>query len=352
MTRKLLSLSVPKHIYKLILGHKKRSFAALIIFIVALFLLIPKNGPKILTEQIQKKDILKTVSVTGDIAAENMANLTFQTSETLGWVGVKEGDTVVRGQAIASLDQSKLQASFRQAQQDFIAAKAASQQYYDDHTNATESDSEKVQRTAIDAAQNKAYDQLLKVQYDIAHATLYSPLDGIVTRADAQTAGVNVGPTTIFTITDPSSLNFKMEVDEADIGRVFIGQNANISFDAYPDKTEVLTVDKIDFVSHKTSSGGNAFYVSAKITNNNDYRVGMSGNADIIIDERKNVISVSSSSIFEESYVYVEKNGKFEKRKLTLGLQSDTDAQVLSGLSEGDYVVLDPTSVPKNKIIK
>jgi len=53
---------------------------------------------------------------------------------------VKLGDTVKKYQIIVSLDQTQLQATFRQAQQDFVAAKAASQQYYDDHTSGTESD--------------------------------------------------------------------------------------------------------------------------------------------------------------------------------------------------------------------
>ncbi len=352
MVKSLLNLSLLKKAFRYILSHKKRSVVGLIVIILIGFLLFPKGSAKVLTESASVKNVVKTVSVTGDVTADTSVNLSFQSAETLGWVGVKEGDSVTGGQALASLDQTKLQASFRQAQQDFIAAKAASDQYYDGHKNATESYEEKVKRTALDATQNKAYDQLLKVQYDISHSVLYSPIDGIVTRADVQTPGVNITTSTTFTITDPSSLNLKMEVDEADIGKVSVGQNVNASFDSFPDKTVSLNVESIDFVSHETSSGGNAFYVKAKISDVNSYRVGMSANADIIIERKNDVLSVSTSSIFEEIYVYVQKNGKFEKRKVTLGLQSDTDAEVLSGLSEGEYVVLDPTSVPQNKVIK
>ena len=350
MVKGLFSLFSLRKIYKYILTHKKRSLVLGVILIILIFTLIPRNGPNVLTEKVERKNISKTVSVTGDVSANNTVNLTFQTGETLAWVGVNEGDTVVAGQAIASINQTRLQATLRQAQQDFVAAQAASQQYYDDHNNDTESDSEKVQRTAIDAAQNKAYDQLLKVQYDIAHSTIYSPINGIVTRIDARTPGVNVTPSTTFSVTDPTSLYFKMEVDEADIGKVFAGQKVNISFDAFPETNVQLDIDKIDFVSHKTSSGGNAFYVNAPISKFENYRVGMSGNADIIIDEKKDVISIPLSSIFDDNYVYIEKNGKFEKRKVSLGLQSDTDSEVISGLSEGEYVVLDPTSIPQNKI--
>jgi HlyD family secretion protein len=336
----------------LIWRHKKISAVVLIALIILGVIVFPKGGKPVLTETAKIQDVVKTVSVTGNVDAQSTANLTFQTPEKLSWVGVKLGDSVKKGQAIASLDQTILQATLRQAQQDFVAAKAASQQYYNDHTSGTESDAEKVQRTAIDDVQNKAYDQMLKVQQDIAYSTLYSPIAGIVTRMDAQTAGVNITPATIFTITNPNSLDFNMEVDEADIGHIKIGQNVNVSLDSFPNDNLKLTVDRIDFVSHPTTSGGNAFYVKANLPQNISYRVGMNGNADIIIDSKNNVLVIQTSDLIDDSHVYVKTAKGFSKRKVELGLQNDTQAQVLSGLSEGDTVAIDPTSVPQNLVVK
>lgn len=336
----------------IILGHKKISIVVLIVLLIGGFILWPKGSKQVLTETAKKQDIIKTVSVTGNVDAQTFADLTFQTPEMLSYVGVKLGDSVKKWQLIASLDQTQLQATLRQAQQDFVAAKAASQQYYDNNTTSPETDAQKVERTAIDDTQNKAYDQMLKVEHDIANSSLYAPFAGIVTRMDAQTAGVNITPATTFTITDPNSLDFKMEVDESDIGQVEIGQTVNVSLDAFPNTTIKLKVDKIDFVSHVTSSGGNAFYVYAMLPQPNSYRVGMSGNADIIIDSRQNVLSIQSSDTFDNNYVYVKTANGFVKRQLILGLQNDTQAQVLSGLSEGDNVALDPTSVPQNLVVK
>lgn len=341
---------------KLITFIKSHKIISLIVLVIAIslgYFLIPKQTNNILTQKVTRKDVTKVVSVTGNIDAYTTANLSFQSPEILSYIGVKLGDVVKKGQEIAALDQTQLQASLRQTQQDFVAAKAASQQYYDNHTSGgTESDSDKVTRTAIDAAQNKAYDQMLKVENDIRNSVLYSPINGVVTRMDAQTAGVNITPLTVFTITDPSSLNFKMEVDESDIGQVKVGQDVNVSLDSFPNNILHLKVNKIDFVSHTSSSGGNAFYVNADLTNLSEYRVGMGGNADVIIDTRNNVLAISTSSIFDDNYVYLKKDNKFEKTKVSLGLQSDTDAEILSGLSEGDIVALDPTSVPQSDIIK
>jgi RND family efflux transporter MFP subunit len=336
----------------LVWNHKIISIIIIAILLIVGFVLFPKPAKPPLTETVTKQDVIKTVSVTGNVDAQTAVNLTFQTPETLAYVGVKLGDTVKKYQLIVSLDQTILQATLRQAQQDFTAAKAASQQYYDNHTNATESDSEKVQRTAIDDAQNKAYDQMLKVQHDIANSSLYAPIAGIVTRMDAQTAGVNISPATTFTITDPSSLDFKMEVDEADIGQVKSGQAVTVSLDSFPNNNLKLNVGSIDFVSHTTSTGGNAYFVKANLLQNSSYRVGMNGNADIITDAKYNVLAIQSTDIFDNNYVYVKVSKGFVKRKVELGTQNDTQAQVLTGLSEGDTVAIDPTSVPQSLIVK
>jgi len=353
MKQKLLNpLTLAKNLFNWIKNHKRISLIVIILFVTLGYFLWPKNTKTILTEYAKVQDIIKTVSVTGKTDAENSVNLSFQTGGKLIYLGAKKGETIAIGQAIASLDKLDLEASFRQAQQDFIAAKAASDQYYDNHRNATESYDEKVRRTALDAAQNKAYDQMMKVQQSLNNSTLYSPIEGILTRSDVNKAGVNITPATIFTITDPTSLNFKMEVDEADMGQVRENQKVSVSLDAFPDEILTLKIDKIDFVSHTTTSGGNAFYVEANIPQIKNYRVGLNGNADIIIETKENVLAVSLSSVEDDSYVYVKKGSKFEKRKVKLGLQNDILAEIKSGLSEGELVAIDYSSVPQNQVSK
>jgi hypothetical protein len=78
----------------------------------------------------------------------------------------------------------------------------------------------------------------------------------------------------------------------------------------------------------------------------------MNGNADIIVDAKYNVLSIQTTDIFDNNYVYVKTAKGYMKKKIVLGLQNDTQAQVLSGLSEGDTVAIDPTSVPQNLVVK
>jgi RND family efflux transporter MFP subunit len=340
--------SIVKNSFGFIKSHKKLSIFLLVVFLIAAFFLRPKPGAIIETQTVKKGDLTKSISITGSIESKNLVNLTFQTGGLVNYLGAKEGESVNKGQAIVSLDKQKLEATYRQATQDFTAAKAASDQYYDAHTNDTESYDEKVRRTSLDAAQNKAYDQMVKAQKDLSDSTLYSPIEGILTKSGVQSTGVNITAATVFIITDPNSLDFKMDIDEADIGKIKIGQLVNVSLDTYPDENLELKIDSIDFVTHTTSTGGDAYTVKASFDNDNSdykYRVGMNGNAEIIQDKIYNVLYVPLSSIFDDKYVYVKNNKKYEKRELKFGLENDTDIEVKSGINEGDQVVLDPSLV-------
>jgi RND family efflux transporter MFP subunit len=354
--KSILSFGFLKNIFKSVSHHKKLSSVILIVLILIAYILYPKGGSPVLTQKVATSDVIKSVSVTGDIFAEKSVNLAFQIGGTLSFLGVKEGDSVNAFQTIATLDQRTAQKNLDVALLNYNEQRSTFDTTQTNNQNRTPDQALNNQMKII--LQNNQYDLNKSIDsvdlLDLARqeSILTTPIAGIVTRADALASGVNVTPATIFTVTDPKSLNFRMEVDEADIGLIKIGQDVNVSLDSFPNKTLKLKVTKIDFVSHKSSSGGNTFYVYTALPMGDLYRVGMNGNADIIIDQRKNVLSISSSSIFSDNYVYVKRQNKFVKTKVSLGLQSDTNLEVLSGVSNGDTVALDPNSVPQNLISK
>lgn len=343
-------------IRQLALAHKKISIPAIIIFLVIIFIFWPKSVKQILTQKVTMGDVIKTVSVTGKIASDNYVDLTFQTGGTLAYLGVKKGDFVKAYQTIASLDQRTVQKNLQNALADYAKQRNSFDSTQDTYGNRPSSQATSSEMRRI--LENNQYDlnkAIASVELqDIVRqqSILTTPIAGIVTRTDALTTGVNITPATVFSVTDPDSLSFSMEVDEADIGHIKPDQPVNVSLDSFPDQILKLSVNKIDFVNHTTSSGGSAYYVKASLPQNDSYRVGMGGNADIIISSKYQVLSIQSSDIFDDYYVYVKKNNKFEKRKLQLGLQTDTEVEVLSGLSVGDIVALDPGAIPQNQILK
>lgn len=341
---------------KLAWEHKKISIVASVIFVIAIIALWPKSAKQILTQKVSKGDVVKMVSVTGKISSDKYVDLTFPMGGMLVYLGVKKGDTVKAYQTIATLDQRSVQkniqitlASYAQARNSFDAT----EQGYSD-TKSQQATNDQMRRIL----ENNQYD-LNKAVASVElqdlirqQSILTSPIAGIVTRTDVLTTGVNVTPATVFSVTDPTSMTFSMDVDEADIGNIKIGQNVDISLDAFPNDTLKLKISQIDFVSHLTSSGGTAFTVKATLPFNNNYRIGMNGNADIVTDIKRNVLNIPLSSVMEDNTVYVKTAKGYEKRKISLGLQSDILAQVKSGISLGDTVAVDPSSVPQQSIRK
>jgi hypothetical protein len=176
-------------------------------------------------------------------------------------------------------------------------------------------------------------------------SVLTSPIDGILVREDVTTTGANVVPSNVFSVASAKNLVFKIDVDEADIGKVEPGKQVKVVLDPYPNQTLSLAVASIDFVTHATSTGGSAYTVETPLPQNNNmsYRIGMNGDAEIILDERKQVLTIPISSITNDHFVYVRTPKGFEKRDIKIGLTNDTDAEVLTGLQQEDKVALDPT---------
>ncbi len=333
--------------------HKIISFVILLTLIVILFVLKPGKQTPIITEKVRRENISQTISITGSIDSNSTANLSFRVSGKLVYLGVKKGDYVYAYQTIGVLDERTVQKNLEIALIDYSKQRLTFDQALEKNQNRKPQEALNIDMKRILENNQFDLDRAIKsVELgDLAKqdSVLTTPISGIVTREDVEIAGVNVSSATTFTVTDLSSLTFKMDVDEADIGKVRQAQKVKVVLDPYPDETLNLTVDKIDFVSHTTSTGGTAFTVYANLTNNpdNKYRVGISGNAQIITSEKKNVLTIPVSAISEDNKVFVKTQRGFEERKIKIGLGSDTRTEVVSGLSQNDDVVVEPTLVPK-----
>src|SRR5882724_9842909 len=324
----------------------KKSIAALVILIVITFFFWPKPKKPIATQTVKKADIIASLSATGTVSSDTSVKLTFPSAGKLVYLGAKKGDHLKKGQTIAILDQRTVQNNLETALRNYSEQRNTFDQTSSDNQNRTPNQA--LNDTMKRILQDNQYDldkAVLSVELqDLAkqQSVLTSPIDGIMIAEDVTT-------TNQFTIADPSNITFDIDIDEADIGKVKIGQQVKINLDAYPDKELILVVKSIDFAAHTTSTGGNVYTVEVRLPNNKnlDYRIGMNGDAEIITDERKNVLNIPLSSITDDQHVYVKTDKGFEKRKIETGLTNDTDAEVTSGLTQDEQVALDPTEAEK-----
>lgn len=233
----------------------------------------------------------KIISASGKVEAKNVANLTFQISGLLAWVGVKEGDSVQKWQGIATLDKKELEKRLRRYLNLYMTNRWDFEQLQDDYKDEKERHliTDAIQRI-LDKAQFSLNNAVIDVEIaDLALrlATISTPIEGIVTRVDPSNAGVNVTPATAaFTIVDPSSVYFVANVDETDIGKIKAGQKAKITLDSYSDEKFEGKVEKVAFVATSTAGGGTAFRVEISLPKNENFlfRVGMNGDAEIMLE--------------------------------------------------------------------
>lgn len=321
---------------------------------IILFFFRPKASPSIPTQTVKHSHFLQSVSVSGTIQAKNFANLTFLTTGKLVYLGVKKGDSVKQYQTIATLDQRSAQKTLQASLFDYAKQRNSFDQTKDDNQNRTP------QQALNDAMKRVLQDNQYNLEKAVTsvelqtlaneQSLLTTPIAGIVTRADVENVGINISPATTFSVVDPNSIVFNMDVDEADIGKITIGQKVAVTLDAFPDKILSFIVNRVDFVSHNTSTGGTAYTVEVKMPQNStyQYKIGMNGNGEIITNEKNNVISLPINAFTDDRYVYVETGvNQFKKRKVSFGLQNDTNVEVTNGLQLGEKVALDTISAEK-----
>ncbi|MBL7150521.1 efflux RND transporter periplasmic adaptor subunit [Candidatus Microgenomates bacterium] len=306
------------------------------------------------TTKVIKKDLIKTVSASGEVESKTEVTLKFQASGRLAWIGVKEGDKVKKWQAIASLDKRELEKTFQKYANDYLKERWDFEQTQEDYQETKE------RRLVTDAIQrilDEAQFDLNKAVLDyeirdlaVKFATLFSPIDGIVTHVDASVTNVNITPATAaFIIADPDEMIFKANVDEVDIGNASEGQKAILTLDAYPEEEIEGEITQVSFSAVSTRGGGTAFPVKIRLPENKNlkFKIGMNGDIEIILEKKEDVLAVPLSAVMEKNdkhYVFLVKNGIAKKQEIKTGLETDTEIEILEGINEKDELIAEKLS--------
>jgi len=331
---------------KKVFSTKKRIAGVLLLilfFFVGKYFLIDSKKTASNFALVKRDDIKEELSLSGQIDSDDHAILTFGIAGKVNWVGVKEGDWVKEDQAIATLEKEVLNAALREAWSNFTAAKAASEKYYSDHTGNSESYDQKIERTALDAAQNNAYDNVRIAQENLKSAALYSPIEGLVVSVNPNLAGVNVSAlNSSYEIVNPLTVYLKVTADQTEVGDIKKGQAGVIFFDSYPDEQMSGKIRDISFVPSKDETG-TVYDVKIILSdvNNKDYkyRLGMTADVNFVLKESMNVLIIPSEYIKSDGgKKYVLKGKDKKKIYVETGIENDQDTEIIKGLSEGDIV--------------
>ena len=302
-----------------------------------------------IVERQNMKDIL---SLAGEISADEHIVLRFQTSGRLAWVGVKEGDTVKKYQTIASLDQREVKKNlqkklltYAQTRNSFDQVGSDNQRIGDQPTNDLDL-GDKMKRL-LENSQYGLDSSVLDVELttlSIEYSNLFTPVEGIVTRADSKYAGVNITPSQAeFEIINPKTLFFSFTADQTEITKLSEGMNGTISLDSFPDQTKS---GDLYYVSYTPKTGETGTVYEGRIRMPEEtasrYRFGMTGDVSFTLNEKSNVVVVQDKLIKSEGdkkFVWRKKNGNQEKAYIKTGLETEGFVEILSGVEMGDVIV-------------
>ncbi|PIR61896.1 MAG: hypothetical protein COY81_01820 [Candidatus Pacebacteria bacterium CG_4_10_14_0_8_um_filter_43_12] len=293
-----------------------------------------------------QENLVKTLQVSGVVDVTEKARLRFIAGGKITYLGAKEGDQVKKGQTLAIIDRATLQKQLNQDLNNYMKERWDFEQGKDDVPERTLTDAE---RRDLDKSQWDLENQVLNVEIrdiSIQNTVISAPFAGILTVSPTNVTGVQLLATDAFELVNPETLIFVAKVDEADIAQIKTGQLTNIVLDAYLEKNFKTAVDSIAFTNSQSTSG-TTFEVKfplSQVADRGLLRLGMNGDANIVLDERQNVMTIpitATKQRDDKTYVDVKtSDNSTQEREIQVGLENDDTYEVLSGLSLDDEILL------------
>ena len=196
------------------------------------------------------------------------------------------------------------------------------------------------------------------LQETMNNYTITSPISGTVIEKNAKTGDALATGADLCTIYDLSYLVMVINVDELQVSSLSVGQSVQVTADAVPDKTYTGTVTRVSMKGN--SSGGTTTYpVTVRIDEIDGLRPGMNANAEIVVAEAKNTLSVPNAAVVRGGYVLVTEDSPsavnadpgmiapdgYVYVPVKTGVSDDNYTQIISGVTGNDTVAYDSASV-------
>ena len=213
-------------------------------------------------------------------------------------------------------------------------------------------DTAKLRQARAQVLQNQA--SLKQLEEQLSYTTILAPMDGVILSRDVEIGDavssilvLGSTATLIMTEGDVNEVYVDGKVDEADIAHVYMGQPARIKVESFRDRVFNGKVTKISPMGVQKDNV-TTFEVRVSINNpGGELKALMTANAEILLDEHKGVMTVPENAVIYDnqknaSVAIPDKKQKDGERKIPVkvGLSNGSVTEIVSGLKEGDPVVL------------
>jgi HlyD family secretion protein len=371
-------------------------FTALAVLLIGLPLLSKYTGggdaKQVELQEAEVKLIKSSILASGTLAFREQVQLR---SEVIGQVielHVEEADEVKKDDPVITLDPKTYQAQVEQAEarvriqqiaieRQRLLIKTLTDRFERQKTMFAKNLVDEDSYEAIESELSLAKVDLRSLQESLAQARaaldqskellgktqIRSPIDGVVIQIDVKVgetviAGTtNIPGSTMMVIADPSETLTEVQVDEADIAQVREGQAADIFAAAYPDTPLSGTIQSIASVARQTPGQQSlSFLVKILLHEQSELmiRPGMSVRADIYTQSSEETLAVPVQAVLfdeesddddgdrkEQAYVFVMEDGKAVRRDVEIGISSDSDQEITTGIKQGEVVISGPFRV-------
>ncbi|PPK64882.1 efflux RND transporter periplasmic adaptor subunit [Actinokineospora auranticolor] len=297
------------------------------------------------TAAAQTRDVSETVTAAGTVASGYTGTASFGTSGTVAAVNVKVGDVVTKGQTLGTLETSEPKLQLTIAQNNLNQAV----------TNRGDAEAAGKDTDQLDNQVNQAVLARDQAKAALAATTLTAPGDGTITSvgvtvgAKAGSGGGGSSSTTTttasgdFVITDLKNLTLHADVAESDVSKLKVGQAATVTVNALPNQPIQAAVAAVDLLP---TSSNNVVQYGTTLTMTSPpatLKPGQSASVSITVASATGALAVPSAAVQTvgtTSTVTVLENGQETRRTVEVGVRGDSYAQITSGLSENEQVVL------------
>jgi HlyD family secretion protein len=374
-------------------------FTALVVLLVGLPLISKFTGgsdaKQVEIQKAELKLIRSSILASGTLAYREQVQLR---SEVIGQVielHVKEADLVKKDDPVITLDPKTYQAQVEQAEarvriqeiaieRQRLLIKTLTDRFERQKTMFAKNLVDEDSYEAIESELSLAKVDLRSLQESLAQARaaldqseellgktrIKSPIDGVVIQIDIKEgetviAGtMNIPGATMMVIADPSETLTEVQVDEADIAQVVEGQRADIFTAAYPDTPLSGTIQSIASVARQTPGQASLSFLVKILLDEQSSRTirpGMSVRADIYTQSSEETLAVPVQAVLfdedsdeedegteEQTYVFVMEGGKAVRKDVEIGISSDADQEITTGLKDGEVVISGPFRVLRN----
>jgi len=330
-----------------------------------------------LAETVERGNIENSITAVGKLSALRSINVGAQVSGQLKTVKVEVGDQVKQNDLIAEIDPSpfekkveiasaqldnlKAQLLNKQAQLTLKKSNAARQRTLLATRNASQSTIDQADADlamadadvkALNAQIRQQEAQLSSDKVDLGYTKIYSPMVGTVVdqaAKEGETLNAVQSAPTVVTVADLQVMTVEAQVSEADISKLTPGMPVYFTLLGQPDKRFTGTLRQIK-PTPQTDNNVVLYYALFDVPNpTGELMINMSAQVYFVIDQADNVLIVPTAALHtkregsekqQTTVLVVEQNGSVAERSVEVGVRNRVQAEIKSGLEQGDKVVV------------